>query len=158
MTSSYNELHPSPRMMVRSKMGSVLTGHDATVFSNRQSHVAGSLHALHGRYDSSHESDFWWYELCEHSPRGLLSVRDSGGDHHVGSPLTLPGAGWHLPDVVPPRIDVDLLPSSSTLHRSSFKLNQALPTNGANCRSIVSAMPMSMDLGFQKRGWMNSRG
>ena len=93
-------------------MGSVLTGHDATPSSNRQSHVADSCHALHGRYDSSYESNFWWYKLCAYSPHGLLSVRDSDGDYHAGNPLTLPGAGWHLPDVVLPRSDVDLLPPS----------------------------------------------
>ena len=98
--------------MVRSKVGSVLAGYDATLSLNRQSHIASSRHALHGRHDFSHERDFWWYELCGHSPHGLLSVRDSDEDYHAGSPLTLPGAGWHLPDVVPPRNDVDLLPPS----------------------------------------------
>ena len=98
--------------MVRSKVGNVLVGHDATLFSTRQSHVAGSYHALHGRHDFSHESDFWWYELCAHSPRDLLFIRDSGGDHHTESPLTLLGVGWHLPEVVLLRSDADLLSPS----------------------------------------------
>ena len=98
--------------MVRSKVGNIHAGHGATLFSTRQSHVAGSYHFLHGKHDSSHESDFWWYELCAHSPHGLLSVRDSDADYHAGSPLTLLGVGWHLPDVVLLRSDMELLPPS----------------------------------------------
>ena len=98
--------------MVRSKVGNVLAERGAILFSNWQSHIAGSRHALHGRHDSSHESDFWWYELCAHSPRGLLFIRDSGGDHHTESPLTLLGVGWHLLEVVLLRSDADLLSPS----------------------------------------------
>ena len=98
--------------MVQSKVGNVPTGHGAILFSTRQSHAVGSCHFLHGKHDFSHESDFWWYELCAHSPHGLLSVQDSDADHHARSPLTLLGVGWHLPDVVLLHSDVDLLPPS----------------------------------------------
>ena len=98
--------------MVQSKVGNVLIGYGTTLSLTRQSHVAGSCHFLHGKHDSSHKSDFWWYELCAHSPHGLLSVRDSSADYHVGSLLTLHGVGWHLPDVVLLRSEVDLLPPS----------------------------------------------
>ena len=93
-------------------MGNIHGEYGATLFSTRQSHVAGSCHALHGKHDSSHESDFWWYELCAHSPHGLLSVRDSGANYHAGSLLILLGVGWHLLDVVLKRNDVGLLPPS----------------------------------------------
>ena len=98
--------------MVRSKMGNVHAGRGATLSSTRQPHVIGSCRSLHGKHDSSHESDFWWYELCAHSPHGLLSVWNSGVDYHAGSPLTLLSVGWHLPKVVLLRSDVDLLPPS----------------------------------------------
>ena len=98
--------------MVRSKVGNVHAGHGTTLFSTRQFHVAGSCHSLHGKHDSSHESDFWWYELCAHSLHGLLSVRDSDADYHARSLLTLLDVGWHLPDVVLLHSDVDLLPPS----------------------------------------------
>ena len=128
-------------MMVRSKVGSAPAVHGATLFSIRQSHVTDSHHALRGKRDSSHESGFWWYELYVHSPHGLLSVLDSFGDYHAASPLTLPSAGWHPPDAVPPRGDVDPPPPSETLHRKSFKLTQALPTDGANGKDTICNDP-----------------
>ena len=84
---------------------------------------------------------FRWYELYVHSPHDLLSVQDSFGDHHVGSPLTLLGAGWHPPDAVPQRGDVEPLPPSELLHRKSFKLIQVLPTDGANCKETICNDP-----------------
>ena len=134
--------------MVRSKVGNAPAVHGATLSSNLQSHVADSHHASRGRRDSSPESGSWWYELYVHSPHGLLSVRDSFEDHHARSPLTLPGAGWHPLDAVPLCGDVDPLPPSETLHRKSFKLTQALPTDGANCKDSICNDP--------KRYWVRT--
>ena len=137
--------------MVWSKVGNILAGHGATLFSTRQSHVASSCHFLHGKHDSSHESDFWWYKLCAHSAHGLLSVQDSGADYHAGSLLTLLGVGWHLPNVVLLCSDVDLLPPSWTLNWISFNLNQALPTDSANCKDSIYNNP-KLVLGLITKG------
>ena len=99
-------------MKVRSKARKVLARRGATLFSTCQFHVAGSCHFLHGKHNSSHESDFWWYEFCAHSPHDLLFVRDSGADYHAENLLTLLGVGWHLPGVVLLCSDVDLLSPS----------------------------------------------
>ena len=127
--------------MVQSEVGSAPTVHGATLSSDRQFHIADSLHALYGKRDSSHESGFWWYELYVHSPRGLLFVRGPFGGRHAGNPLTLPGEDWHSPDVVPPRGDVDSLPPSETLHRKSLKSTRALPTDDANCMDTICNDP-----------------
>ena len=127
--------------MVQSEVGNVPVVHGATLSSDRQFHIADSLHALYGKRDSSHESGFWWYELYIHSPCGLLSVRGPFKDRHAGNPLTLPGEDWHSPNAVPLRGDVDPLPPSEMLHRKSLKLTQALPTDGANCKDMICNDP-----------------
>ena len=123
--------------MVQSKVGNALVVHGATLSSNPQSHVADPHHASCGKRDSSRVNGSWWYELYVHSPPGILSVRDSFEGHHAESPLTPPDAGWHPPDAVPPRGEVDPLLPSETLYRKSFKLTQALPTDGANYRDTI---------------------
>ena len=128
-------------MMVQSKVGNVPAVHGATLSSSLQSRVADSHHASRGRRDSFPVSGSWWYELYVHSPHDLLSVQDSFEDHHVGSPLTLLGAGWHPPDAVPQRGDVDPPPPSEMLHRKSFKLIQVLPTDGANYKDTICSNP-----------------
>ena len=96
--------------MVLSKVGNIPARHGATLFSTHQSHVVGPCNFLHGKHDSFHKSDFWWYELCAHSPHGLLFVQDSGADYHAGSLLTLLGVDWHLLNMVLLYSDVGLLP------------------------------------------------
>ena len=50
---------------------------------------------------------------CAHTPLTAFSSFETPvKDYHAGSPLTLLGVGWHLPDVVLLRSDVDLLPPS----------------------------------------------
>ena len=92
-----------------------------------QFHVACLYHSLHGKHGPSLEFGLHRYDLCVHFPYDRM-------DCYVETPLILLGVSYHPPGVDLLLLSVDLILPSFRYTRTSFRIDQVLPTDGANCR------------------------
>ena len=102
-----------------------------------QFHVACPYHSLHGKRNFSLEIDFYQYELCAHFPHNLPSIEGLQTGCYVETPLILLGVNQHPLGVDPSPLGVVLILPSFRYTGTSFRIDQVLPTNDANCKDRI---------------------